>query len=405
MTILKHVLRLAVVMAVLWFVPWRPPVSAALDALNAAAAGPQPQNSGSVRPAPAGQRVGATPGRKGATDYWLESQTVRLTTRFDDETVALAARGPDGNFETKLTDKGGAEVARFRVNRAGADADGADALLEYVPQTGAALHVYGERSVRPTLAWANAQAHSLSKDRAGSEVSGLEWQNGLIRRKGAARRDVAAQIAELHTEWAGGLSARLTRKNAVNMKLGRRVLNGDVLVSRLVRDGVQIGAASWFVQEKVLAWDIPGVARGHLAAEHLKDFGGWPFTPDAEWMNLQTIAFYHFKTASGDKDGLVARQRPAPSRPARPAWPGRLANLLVAPVLANEPGCDGLHWLDGTVLRYCCDRHDLCYSKSGCTSSSWWQIWSSWSCTACNASAVNCFMTGGYEGPFYITPW
>ena len=41
---------------------------------------------------------------------------------------------------------------------------------------------------------------------------------------------------------------------------------------------------------------------------------------------------------------------------------------FVAPTLsANEPGCDGLHWLDGTVFRYCCDVHDLCYAKVGCT--------------------------------------
>ena len=118
-----------------------------------------------------------------------------------------------------------------------------------------------------------------------------------------------------------------------------------MLVSRLTRDGAVIGFANWFAKEQLLIWDIPGVTSGSLTGGHLKSFGGWPFTPDAEWLNLQTIAFYHFKTAI-DKQGLVAARPPAAS------WPERALNLLIAPVQANEPGCDGLHWLDGTVLGY-----------------------------------------------------
>jgi len=80
--------------------------------------------------------------------------------------------------------------------------------------------------------------------------------------------------------------------------------------------------------------------------------------------------------------------------------------LLVAPVQANEPGCDGLHWLDGTVLRFCCDVHDRCYEKYGCSSRSWWQFWSSWTCDLCNAGAVFCFAGGGNgKGPFHPFPF
>ena len=165
-----------------------------------------------VRMAPAGHRVGATPGQKGATDYWLESQTRRLTARYDDETVAVAERGTDGNFETKLTNRAGTEVGRFTVNRVGPDGNGGDAILQYVPASGSALHVYGDQSVRPTLAWANAQAYTLLKDQSASDASSLEWQNGMIRRRGAARRDVERQLSELHAEWAGGLSVRTVTK-------------------------------------------------------------------------------------------------------------------------------------------------------------------------------------------------
>ena len=67
---------------------------------------------------------------------------------------------------------------------------------------------------------------------------------------------------------------------------------------------------------------------------------------------------------------------------------------------------DDLHWLDGTVLRFCCDVHDLCYEKYGCTSSSWWRVWSSWTCNSCNAGAIWCFAGGGAgRGPFHPYPY
>jgi hypothetical protein len=390
MATLRRALWLALIVAVVGAVSWRPP---------AVADSQPPQGGGAVRTAPAGDRVGATPGKKGATDYWLESQTRRLTARYSDGTTAVAGRGTDGNFETRLTDRAGAELARFSVSRVGADGVGADAVLRYTPRSGDALHAYGDASVRPTLAWANTQAYSLAKDGAAA-AAGLEWRNGLIRRRGAAPRDVEQQLAELHTEWSGGLSVRTARGSASNLKWNdKRSLNGELLVSRLMLDGVPIGEANWFAKEQVLIWNIPGVTAGSLTAEQMKTYGGWPFKPDAEWLNLQTLAFYHFKSAL-DKEGTVAARTPPASRPRQ------LLDFLVAPVQANEPGCDSLHWLDGTVLRFCCDVHDRCYEKYGCSSRSWWQWWSSWTCDVCNIGAVFCFAGGGAgRGPFQPFPF
>jgi len=389
MAILRRALWLVLIVAAVGAVTWRPPALAEAQAQSGAA----------VRTAPAGHRVGATPGKKGATDYWLESQTTRLTAKYNDGTTAVAGRGTDGNFETKLSDRAGGEVGRFTVNRAAADG-GTDTVLHYAARSGEALYAYGEANVRPTLAWANTQAYSLSKDGGPAAASGFEWRNGLMRRRGAGGRDVEQQLAELHTEWSGGLSVRTARGSAVNLQWNdRRSLNGELLVSRLVRDGVQIGEANWFAKEQVLIWNIPGVTAGSLTAEQMKTYGGWPFKPDAEWLNLQTLAFYHFKTAK-DRQGAVAARTPPPSRTRQ------VLDLLVAPVQANEPGCDGLHWLDGTVLRFCCDVHDRCYEKYGCSSRSWWQFWSSWTCDLCNAGAVFCFAGGGNgKGPFHPFPF
>jgi hypothetical protein len=129
-TILRRMLWLASVAAVLWLAIWRPQ----------AATTPQARTNAPVRTAPAGHRVGATPGQKGATDYWLESQTARLTARYDDATVAVGQRGTDGSFETKLTDRGGVEVGRFTVSRVGPDGPARRSFS--APQAGGSLHAW-----------------------------------------------------------------------------------------------------------------------------------------------------------------------------------------------------------------------------------------------------------------------
>src|SRR5437762_3855893 len=76
------------------------------------------------------------------------------------------------------------------------------------------------------------------------------------------------------------------------------------------------------------------------------------------------------------------------------------------PILAaNEPGCDDLHWLDGSVFRPCCDMHDACYyaATPPCTQRSWW-YWGSWSCDRCNIIAFGCFIGGGIHPPYIQYP-
>ena len=134
----------------------------------------------------------------------------------------------------------------------------------------------------------------------------------------------------------------------------------------------------------------------YIGPEHLKrDYHGWGFAPDTTWVNLQTIALHHFKTLVA-KNGFVARNCDAPQ-------PSRMVQFFMPTVHANEPGCDGLHWLDGTIVRGCCDDHDRCYAKDGCTQQSWWRFWSSWTCDFCNAAVVSCFVGGGNPDPRCIT--
>jgi len=354
-------------------------------------ANPPVQGAQAVRVAPAGKRLAGKPGEKGATYYALEAQTMRLTTRFGDA-VAIAERTFDGDLVTKLNDAYGNELARFKADRI----DGVNDVLQYTSKVGKVLQVFSDPNVKPTLDWANHQTYSLWKDRVDSDSTSLEWQDKLIRRKGAAKRDVHKETVELQTEWGNGLSAKTIRKAVSDRNLlAGRILHGEVFVSHLARDGVDIGIMNWFPEDQLLIWDLPGLTKGFIAAEHLKDYGGWPFAPDMTWLNLQASAFHHYKTQIQQK-GFVAKRQPG--------WPSRVVQFFAPTVSANEPGCDYLHWLDGTVLRFCCDVHDLCYTANGCSSKSWWQVWTSWRCDACNAWAIDCFLAGGYEGSLIGIP-
>jgi hypothetical protein len=376
----------------------------AFSALNRRASPTPPEvgsRPGATRPVQTvafGQRLGAAPGQKGATYYALEGQTARLSTRFADGTRALSERSIDGSVTASLADGDGNELHRLRIDRF----DEATRVLSFRPSTGNPLLVQLGGDVHATLDWTNRQGHTLHQDGVSAETK-MEWNGGLIRRAGVTPGgddDGDRHVRQIETQWANGLSATTVRARVKSGDrfAGRRV-DGDVLTTKIVRDGVQVGLANYFVNQRIYAWKLDGASEGWIADEHLQArHGGWPFTPDMVWMNLQTLALYQWKTAI-DRKGFIARSGGCPSP--SPAIGERVAAFFAPAVHANEPGCDGLHWLDGTIYRYCCDVHDMCYAKSGCGSSSWWQWWSSWTCDVCNASAAWCFATGGVGGILY----
>jgi hypothetical protein len=331
------------------------------------------------------QPLAVPPGQKGATYYWLESQTTRQITRFADLT-ATAERGSFGAFGTVLTDPAGNEVGRLKVDRA----DGVHVQIRYIHASGSVLLAAGDPSVQPTLDWANQQAYHLWKDRVEPGRTLLEWQNGMMRPKGAAPRDAAREILALETEWTGGLSAKTIRKFVSHHQaLPGRFVQGDALAASLTdAAGIETGVGYWYARSQLFVWSLPGLnTSGFIGPEHLRaDYGGWPFTPDMAWMNLQMVAFHHFKTLINTQR-FVARVRTRPNP---------ILQFFAPTVMADEAGCDDLHWLDGTILRYCCDDHDRCYSRAGCTASSWWRILSSWTCDYCNEQVFRCFLRGSF---------
>jgi hypothetical protein len=320
------------------------------------------------------------PSDRGATYRWLEERAVRVTTTFVDA-VAVTERIPGGDLRTRLTDSGGRELGEFAVDRVAAGND----ELSFRRGGEQVVRAAGKPDGRLTLDWSNEQAYAMWKDKANDSAVALEWQGDVIRARGSRPIDFRGSTLDIRTEWLDGFTAKSTRS------VGRRPhpttganSRGSSLESRLTRDNLEVGRSRWYPEEQVYVWSVPGLSSGYLDTERLNDVGGWTFTPDLAWANVQTYAFHYFHTLVATQ-GFVAGARPAP----RP-WLERLVQAVAPTVHANEPGCDGFHWLDNTIFRPCCDAHDRCYEKNGCTWKSWWQWWSGWTCNLCNLGVAIC---------------
>jgi hypothetical protein len=205
-----------------------------------------------------------------------------------------------------------------------------------------------------------------------------------MRKRGAPDRPADEEALEVRTEWAGGLSATAARHPRRQQPVIGANAPGPALSGRLLKDDVEVGRLEWDAGRKAVAWSFPGLTEGYVDAERLAPVGGWPFRPDLAWTNVQSYAFHHFHTLMV-VEGQVAQKETG--------WFDRLLEWAAPTVVANEPGCDGLHWLDGSIFRPCCDDHDRCYEKYGCSSRSWWTVDARWACRMCNVKAVFCFLT------------
>jgi len=328
----------------------------------------------------------AEPGKKSDTDYWFDSQIVRLTAQYDDATVTTD-RTNDGVVTSNVTDANGNGVARLSVR---------SAVLQYAPTVGEPLLAANDGGERPTLDVASRQAYGLWRDGR----TRLTWKNGLMRPGGASGPLRDLEPRELHTEWAHGLTAHASRKfNArvrVRIKGQDTVYSGEVVSTRLTRDGVEIGSSVWFPAQQTFMWSV-GRTKGSLSPEVLSTAnngpGGWKFNVNLAWVNIQTIAFQHF--SSNPPAGAPAAAERAACRP-RAGVLARVVDFFAPTLHANEPGCDfPFVWLNGTGYEPCCNRHDLCFVAYGCNWKTWWMVWTNWRCDVCNLIAFSCFSYGG----------
>ena len=121
-----------IVVATLTLRAARPPLQASTAAIPL-------QGNAPVQTLSRANQIVVSPGQKGATYYWLESQTKKLTTRFPGAT-ATAERDAYGTLSTTLTDPSGNESDDFRSNCT----DGIHDVLTYVHLSGAVLKAAGD---------------------------------------------------------------------------------------------------------------------------------------------------------------------------------------------------------------------------------------------------------------------
>jgi hypothetical protein len=302
----------------------------------------------------------------GTTFHALEQKAGRVTTRFADGS-AVAERGMDGHIRTWLYNAAGNEIATLHAEQSGS------MRLDLLGAT--TLNTVRRPGLIPTLSWANEQAYALAKD----DASGLQWRGEVLRGRGSPQLPT-----EIEVEFEGGITAKTMRYP-------------DGYQTALYLHGTSVGRMRYKLKERELIFQFPGLTEGVLTSDKQKIIGGWRFTPTLAWMHVQALAFYQFHSAVKAKG--VARAEPTWFMKPELKW-FQKAWEAVFPTVQAQDGCTGLHWLDGTLFRPCCDIHDQCYIKYGCDRYSWrWPAsYASWSCLGCNTFAMLCFVVGGPVG-------
>jgi hypothetical protein len=279
--------------------------------------------------------------------------------------------------------------------------------MNYLTATGVPdsveLDIVGGRYVRmpaavglkPTVEWANRQMIAFWKDRNASGIGASAWQRNVLRPVAAPFRDDDPSMREVEMRWQDGVVAKATV--AERIATPRNPRGSRRITAVLMKGDERVGWVQYFQDDRVLTFSFRGAAPAQIDDAALKEYGGWTFVPDLAWLAMQAYAFYEMP------------RRTQAEQQARSASATTLTRALTAtrqffaPSVQAQDGCTGLHWLDYSIFRPCCDQHDYCYNKYGCSAYSWrWPFGSAWQCSGCNAEAVFCFVSGSRGGgPFY----
>lgn len=372
----------------------------------------------------------------GNTFHGLEARATRVTATFPDVIVEVRRAG-DATIEAELKPRGGGAAASLRV--------GADRRVQWTSaRPGRVVREFAlPDQTTISLDWAAFQLHALHVDEAAAGDETLDvtgdtgaWDGHLRRSRralsrGASSGQLASRLESVETSFGELVVRAALDQHTRPTRPGKRVDYSKFTATIVdARTGARRGFVRWFDTAQVLTWKIEGGSQGVVMPDRLP--GGWTFTPTMAWANVQAYQFVTQAASTLEAAGPMAAAwrnlltRPRHASPvATLAWAvaplpiGALSASAVfggpalsdMPVLGrlwdrparatatggtvvNEPGCDNLHWLDGTVFRVCCDQHDRCYETNGCNSGSWWWPFSgSWSCERCNVAVVYCFCT------------
>lgn len=399
----------------------------------------------------------------GASFDAISSRALEITTTFRDA-YATTRKQADGRLETTLFDVKGKRLLELRRQPGEPSADVLPAGARWQHRVALdkdTVYAVDWNNAQAWLLWRDFKA--ARSDLSSATMPAVVLEGTLLRVKSVrdaekkAKKDIDLDHETMAVETVYPEYRALATK-----KEGRPNLQpGGVyatFTSRLqTADGTTLGYIRFFAKERIVSWTFASGERGITREERVK--GGFKFTPNMAWANVQAVRFHENPPRKPLTPALIAamsacaagpsplnRLSPVPRQATtasiddrmrsffgrlrfllpRPVgiatssplffgatWPGQALGMERAPAYAastapvQQPcdgvsdGCTGLHWLDGTVFRPCCDAHDLCFEKDcnqPCTKWSWIPFWQGWECTSCNIAAVLCFVTANGGG-------
>jgi hypothetical protein len=326
----------------------------------------------------------------GSTYESIDQMAISVTTTFTDGTMVRTDRLGEGVLQSTLRDAQGRALASL-------DTDATGEIRFRVKAGDDTERTYAARAaVTLTADWANVQLHRTWNETSlalASGVPSLVWRGDFLMadtprlgistlglEKRFSRDAEAYAIASVVSDF-GGVETRSKRHDSADAALPNWT-TGVYVAGRLE----SVMGMAWVESTQTLYWKLPDGSLGEVGPNTFPE--GWTrFRPNQAWANVQAFSFYRYALEHG-------QLRIEPWTPDRP----RRDRLTVA-VNTDVDGCTGLHWLDGTVYRACCDEHDRCYNKQNPDCTAWSWLWpGSWQCFMCNLRVVGCFLTGGGGG-------
>jgi len=145
-----------------------------------------------------------------------------------------------------------------------------------------------------------------------------------MRRKGAARRDVETDIEGVETVWRTASSPDSPEKPTPAGRLSPvAFVEGPAMVSELTLHGAPAGTPVWFEKGSGVRLHAAGTDDAGLVVigpnTWKTNYGGWPFTPDTTWLNLQDHRGASFQDAAGEAGHGRQGLRTVPAQSTRSA--------------------------------------------------------------------------------------
>ena len=298
--------------------------------------------------------------RMGMRYQIIDSEVERVVTRFAVGEVT-SVRSPDGSVVTTL--RAGAKVVKNVSQPARIKLTSKSSPAETLTVNDRSLDFINADAY---VAWRNHEPRHVAYRPLSEEAAALTGGRDPVELADAASDLRSVTMVTKDYE----VLAKRTRPSA---RLEQPDLPNFTAALRKRDTGEVLAILGWHEDEQMLIFRFIGEQPMAITKTVLPQ-GHWTFHPNEAWADIQLLSLMKGRNAIASRQSIVNLATPRPTP-------------------LNEPGCDDLHWLDGTVYRQCCDDHDRCYETEWppCEAGKSWWFQGGWSCTFCNIEVVLCF--------------